>query len=148
MKKVLTVIMLLALFSGALAEGTADYVGGMFVGPDPWEGQFSVIIENIEDGRMTWTLSEAGEEITFTESINDTQLTDGTGTFHIIGISPDDESIHYDYTGDVALVDGAVTLTLTEGQATQLNANGGSGFHMAEALEEANRTVTLLRVED
>ena len=148
MKKILTFLMLMLLCCGALAEGTADYVGGMYTGPDPWEGHFSVIIENIEGDRMSWTLSEIGDEITFTESINDTQLTDGAGEFHIIGISPDNESIHYDYTGTVALSEGAVTLTLTEGQATQLNSEGGSGFHMAEALEEAARTVTLQRVED
>ena len=148
MKKILLIVMLLAVSCTAQAEGFADYTGGKFVGSDPWEGELTVTIESIDDNRMDWTLTEAVEDVTLCLSINDTELTDGVGDFHIMGISQDNESIAYDYTGTVALSEGAVIITFTDGQTTQLNANGGSGFHMVGALEEDQRAVPLARVQD
>ena len=147
MKRMMAIVwMMLAILSlTALAEGDyRDYAGNTFLGVDPWEGRLFVEIKSIEDGKMTWRLTNKFDGATYKEWVEDTDLNDGA--FHIIDAAKEDYSRIIDYTGVIALKDGAVVLTYQDGQAYQLSPEGGSGYHMVQALDEAARTVTLARV--
>lgn len=141
----LALVVLLGGFA-ALAEGAeVDYAAyvGRYSGADPWEGRIDVIVEAVEDGAITWSFSEVFTGLTLYQAFEKVELTDGVAPFHLEGEALYDEAVRFDYTGELALRDGMVSLTFETGAVTEESSEGGSSSHHAEALDEAARTVVL-----
>lgn len=134
------VIMLLSL---AAAERLDNYVGGRYIGEDPWGNPLTIQIMAIEDGKLAWTYTEDFLGQVLTQTFEDTALDGEMAAFHVEGAIQGDETITCDYTGILVLKDGAVILAYDAGEMTEASPNGGSTAYHVAALAEDGRTVIL-----
>lgn len=127
-----------------------DYAGFQFSGADPWDGTLTVTIRSILDGTMDWTFTDSFEDHTLYQVQTDTVLENGTAAFDIQGEDAEQENVTFAYRGTLELKDGTVVVTLESGGVTEESPEGGSSYHMAEALAESglSNRVVLERTAD
>lgn len=149
MKKILAAllaaIMLIPFAIIGVAEESEAYIGGRFAGQDPWGNPLTIEILSIEGGKMAFTYTEDFEGQTLSQTFDDTALADGVAEFHVEAAIDGDENTTCDYTGTLTLADGAVTVAYASGEMTESSSEGGSTAYHVDALDEADRAVTLVR---
>ena len=137
MKRIVAVLMAVMLFvcTVALAEEPAG--GALYAGIDPWGNPLSVTLASEDALSGSWTQNFNGA--LFTQAFENAQ--DG---FALEGPLGDSDSITCRYTGTMALDGDALTVTFTDGEMTEASAEGGSTSYHVAALEDAQRSVTLV----
>ena len=107
-----------ALLAPTDGEAYADYAGYQFSGSDPWGGAITVTVKSIYDGKMEWTFTDSFDDHTLYQLQKDTVLLDGEAEFDLQGQDVEQRDVSFAFAGDMALKDGAITLTLRSGSVT------------------------------
>ena len=131
---VLTAVMMLCC-AAAPAEGSVD--GALYAGIDPWGDPLSVTLTSQEALSGLWSQNFYGER--FTQAFENAR--DG---FSVEGPLGDSDCITCRYTGTMVLEGDVLTVTFTDGEMTEASPEGGSTSYHVAALDEAQRSVTLV----
>ena len=155
MKKYLTAViaLVMALTLTACLGGKKDYkeyTGYEFEGSDPWGNVLSINLKELKDDKYTWTfnvvIGEGEAALTlsneFTNEIKDDEI-----KFEVKGVSLEDSTISYVYTGTITLKDEKLIVKYEKGQLIEASPEGGSASYQAEGLEEGTNEVTLTKVK-
>ncbi|MDO4865989.1 MAG: hypothetical protein Q4C10_05490 [Clostridia bacterium] len=137
MKKTIAFLMaLLFVFcAAALAEDPAD--GALYAGIEPWGNPLTVTLTSKDALSGVWSQNFGGD--LFTQAFENAQ--DG---FLMEGPLGDSDAITCRYTGTMALDGDALTVTFSDGEMTEASTEGGSTSYHVAALDETQRTVTLV----
>ena len=137
MKKAIVFLMavLLAVCATAPAEESAD--GVLYAGIDPWGNPLSVTLTSKDALSGIWSQNFNGD--LFTQTFVNAQ--DG---FSMEGPLDDSDYITCRYAGTMNLDDDVLTVTFTDGEMTEASTEGGSTSYHVAALDEAQRSVTLV----
>ena len=128
-------------------EEYMDYAGRQFAGEDPWGGILTVTVRSIVDGKMEWTFTDVFDDSTLYQLAEGTPVKDGKADFDIEGKDVENDSITFNYQGEMELKDGKVLMTLTSGCVMTASSEGGSSSRNAEALAGSGLSNQVLLVE-
>lgn len=133
MKKIIAflVISILVIGAAALAEDA------LYAGIDPWGNPLSVTLTQADTLSGVWSENFGGE--LFIQDFENAK--DG---FALEGPLSDSDYNICRYTGVMALDGDALTVTFTDGEMTTESAEGGSTSYHVAALDDGQRTVTLV----
>ena len=137
MKKIVAFLMFAALVLGAAALADAPADGRLFAGIDPWGNPLSVTLTGTDALSGVWSQNFYGE--LFVRDFENAQ--DG---FALEGPLGDSDYNTCRYTGVMALDGDALTVTFTDGEMTTESTEGGSTSYHVAALDDDQRTVTLV----
>ena len=137
MKRFMVVLMITALVLTAAALAEAPAEGTLYSGVDPWGNPLSVTLTQADTLSGVWSEDFEGE--LFTLSFENAQ--DG---FTLEGPVSDSDCDSCRYTGTMALEGDALIVTFTDGEMTTASTEGGSTSYHVAALDDDQRTVTLL----
>ena len=115
----------------------AEYVGTQFSGEDPWDGNLTVTVQSVVDGKMSWTFTDAFEDHTLYAELSETPIVDGVAEYDVQGKDVESDNITFSYQGSMELKDGQVYFTFERGSMITESSEGGSASRMAEALEDS-----------
>ena len=137
MKKTMVFLMIAVFVLGAAALADAPTEGLLYAGIDPWGNPLSVTLTQTDALSGIWSENFYGE--LFVQSFDNAQ--DG---FALEGPLSDSDYNICRYTGVMALDGEALTVTFTDGEMTTTSTEGGSTSYHVAALDDGQRTVTLL----
>ena len=120
----------------------SDYVGSWFRGNDPWDGELTVMIKSIVDGKMEWTFTDSFEGSTLYQEIRDTELKENAAVFDVQGKDAENKNTSFHYQGTMELKNGAVVMTFEDGEVMTASSEGGSSARMAKALADSGLSNT------
>lgn len=123
-----------ALLGSAPADEYAEYAGYQFSGADPWDGQLTVTILDITDGKMAWSFVDSFENHTLYQVQKQTPVQAGKAEFDIQGADVEQGSLSFSYQGSLELKDGRLTLSFRSGAVTDAAAEGDSSVRIADSL--------------
>lgn len=139
-KKIMTLLLGLALVLSAAAVAEAPAGGTLYAGFDPWGDPLSVTLTDAEALSGVWRQSFGGD--LFTQALENAR--DG---FALEGPLGDSGYMSCRYTGTMVLEGETLLVTFTDGEVTSASTEGGSTSHHAAALDEAERTAALTETE-
>lgn len=137
MKKTIAFLMAVMLLccAAALAEAPAD--GALYAGIDPWGNPLTVTLTSEDPLSGTWSQNFGGE--LFTQTFDGAQ--EG---FSLEGPLGKSDAVTCRYTGTMALDGDKLTVAFTDGEMTEASTEGGSTSYHVAALDETQRSVTLV----
>ena len=137
MKKTIALLMAvwLVVCAAALAEAPAD--GALYAGIDPWGNPLCVTLASKDALSGAWSQNFNGA--LFAQAFENA----GEG-FSLEGPLGDSDAITCRYAGTMMLDGDVLTVTFTDGEMTEESTEGGSTSYHVAALDEAQRTVTLV----
>jgi hypothetical protein len=121
----------------------ANYVGHKFTGTDPWGGELTIVIKEIEDDVMSVGFKDVIEDLTFDLDSPYVPIFDGSIPFSPNGFAEGRDDVIINYITSLELKDGNLEMTYESGEITTTSEQGGSSAYNAEALEEDQKTVIL-----
>jgi len=130
------------------ANGSAEYAGYQFSGPEPWGGTLTITIVSIHDGAMDWSFTDSFEGHTLYQVQRETALSDGTASFDVQGKDVEHENVSFAYQGTLELKDGKLTVSFHSGAVTEEAAEGSSVYHDVASLSDSANQVVLDRTAD
>lgn len=137
MRKVMVFWMIAALVLSAAALAEAPAGGALYAGIDPWGNPLSVTLTQADALSGTWSQNFYGE--LFVQEFDNA----GDG-FALEGPLDGSDCNICRYTGVMALEGDALTVTFTDGEMTTESPEGGSTSYHVAALDDDQRTVTLV----
>ena len=115
----------------------AEYAGYQFSGEDPWEGELSITIRSIVDGKMDWTFTDTYENHELYQEMEGTAIHDGVAEYDIEGKDLEHDNESFSYQGTMELKDGKVIFTFETGAVSSESPEGGDSYRFAQALKDS-----------
>lgn len=137
MKKMMAFLMVAALVLSAAAVAEAPAEGALYAGIDPWGNPLSVTLTQTDALSGVWSQNFYGER--FTQAFENAQ--DG---FALEGPLSESDYNTCRYAGVMTLDGDTLTVTFTDGEMTTASTEGGSTSYHVAALDDDQRTVTLV----
>lgn len=137
MKKIAAFLMIAVFVLSAAALAETPVEGALYAGIDPWGNPLSVTLTRTDALCGVWSQNFYGE--LFVCDFENAQ--DG---FALEGPLSGSDCDTCRYTGIMALDGDALTVTFTGGEMTTESPEGGSTSYHVAALDDAQRTVTLV----
>lgn len=133
--------------NGADKDDISAYVGKTYIGTTPWGDDLSVTVKSYDDPTMDVAVEETiSPEFVACSEYGGGMVKDNVLILQHAGELEEDGSVvTYEYSKKLEFRDDTIVLTYIDGQATEKNPEGDSGFHQVGALSEDEKTVVLTR---
>lgn len=131
--------------SSATNDDISSYVGKTYLGMTPWGDEMSISLKSYDQPDSIVTVEETISPQYVAKSECSGHINDENTMILTHGGEFEEDGYHakYDYSKKIEFKDDTIVITYIDGQATEMNSEGDSGFHQVDALSDDEKTVVL-----